>query len=166
MYIGAYACCCCCWSESTKSLSLEKITDLSVSQGCIERCFDVKSLSVENASSSQGAPEMILVGLIDPEGTRKLVLRTRDLGGFAPDGASSTNLYNKGGIANVGGNNLNNPLLDDNAGGGVYAKQNYEINMQQAQTLTEIKDLLVGVKQSLDTLNETMQKNGGPPTIQ
>eukprot|EP01083_Nonionella_stella_P193724 715144_1 len=48
---GMYGCCCCCWNEKTKSLSLEKITDLSISQGCVERCFDVKSLSVENASS-------------------------------------------------------------------------------------------------------------------
>eukprot|EP00483_Globobulimina_turgida_P001761 UN01763 len=86
---GAYGCCCCCWNEKTKSVSLEKITDLSVSQGCLERCFDIKSLSVENASSSAGAPEMILVGLIEPEATRKLVLRTRDNNGFGPSNPNS-----------------------------------------------------------------------------
>ena len=58
---GFYSCCCCCWNEATKSVSLDKITDLSISQGCIERMFDVKSLKVENPSSAPGAPEFILV---------------------------------------------------------------------------------------------------------
>ena len=154
---GAYGCCCLCWNEKTKSVSLEKITDLSVSQGCLERCFDIKSLSVENASSSAGAPEMILVGLIDPEGVRKLVLRTRDNNGF---GGSNANNLGKSNTMIGSNGNLNNPLLPDNNGGNNFGAQNYQINMQQAQTLTDIKDLLIGVKQSLDTLNQTMSKDG------
>eukprot|EP01083_Nonionella_stella_P038591 104961_1 len=140
---GAYGCFCCCWGEKTKSVSLEKITDLSISQGCLQRCYDVKSLSVENASSGGNIPEMVLIGLVDPEGIRKMVLRTRDNNGFG--GANNANRR--------GGNNLNNPLLND-----PYAAQTYQVNMKQAQELQDIKSLLIGVKQSIDTLNRTMSR--------
>ena len=60
---GYYSCCCMCWNEATKSVSLDKITDLSISQSCIESCFNVKTIKVENASSAPGMPEFLLVCL-------------------------------------------------------------------------------------------------------
>eukprot|EP01084_Bolivina_argentea_P035584 65990_1 len=138
---GAYGCCCCCWNEMTKSVSLEKITDLSISQGCLQRCFNIKSLSVENASSSAGAPEMILNGLIDPEGTRKLVLRTRDNNGFGGRQANRNvpkdTAHGGRGYRNNNNNNYNNPLLVNNVGANNFAKQNYDVNVQQAEALTD-----------------------------
>ena len=58
---GYYTCCCICWNESTKSVALNKVTDLSISQNCCQKMFDIKTLKVENASSVPGAPEFAMV---------------------------------------------------------------------------------------------------------
>ena len=56
-----YSCCCCCENVTTKTVPLSKVTDLSIHQGCIQKMFDIKQISVETASSP--APEIILVKL-------------------------------------------------------------------------------------------------------
>eukprot|EP00485_Elphidium_margaritaceum_P000728 CAMPEP_0202686892 /NCGR_PEP_ID=MMETSP1385-20130828/2654_1 /ASSEMBLY_ACC=CAM_ASM_000861 /TAXON_ID=933848 /ORGANISM="Elphidium margaritaceum" /LENGTH=257 /DNA_ID=CAMNT_0049341567 /DNA_START=29 /DNA_END=799 /DNA_ORIENTATION=+ len=152
---GAYGCFCCCWGETTKSVALQKITDVSVSQDCCARMFDVKVLSVQTASSSDAAPEFQLVGLIEPDETRKLVLKTRDNDGFQGmnfGGASKQMTVQRG-----GNNNLNNPLLSNVSD--TMLSQTFAVNQQQAQTLHEIKDVLVDVRDVLKALNTTMSQS-------
>ena len=148
---GSYGCCgCCCWNEMTKSVPLEKITDLSIKQGCLQRCYNLKELCVETASASAAAPEMVLVGVIDPESVRKMVLRTRDNNGInGSDGrvnivaAYNPNIGGGGGIA-------------DNSS----TQQLISVSVQQQQTLSEIKNLLVDVASGINNLNKTMGGKG------
>ena len=57
---GWYGCFCCCWNEKTKTVPLDKVTDLMIEQGCVQNCFNVKEILVQTASASV-APEMKLV---------------------------------------------------------------------------------------------------------
>merc|ERR1719150_1044758 len=75
---GYYTFCCCCWNESTKSVPLNKITDLEVQQGCIQKCFDIREIRVETASATNEMPEMRLIGLHNALDIRTKILKVRD----------------------------------------------------------------------------------------
>ena len=71
LHSGCYGCCCVFWNQSTKSVPLEKITDLAIKQGCINACFGIKEITVDTASVTQEANEIKLLGVVDPEQLRK-----------------------------------------------------------------------------------------------
>mmetsp|Transcript_2903 Transcript_2903/g.3538 ORF Transcript_2903/g.3538 Transcript_2903/m.3538 type:complete len:254 (-) Transcript_2903:185-946(-) len=139
---GFYSCCCCCWNEATKSVSLDKITDLSISQSCIESCFNVKTIKVENASSAPGMPEFLLTGVIEPEKVRKMILAVRD--GSSDGGGNGA--YNM--------SSLNNNISANNVALANLAKERND-------ALNEIKDILVDVSKSLKTLNTNVNRTEG-----
>jgi putative membrane protein len=62
-----------------KSIPLEKITDLAVYQGPVMRAMDLKGIKVETAGqTSQGTALVSIVGIVDTDGFRDLVLEQRD----------------------------------------------------------------------------------------
>jgi putative membrane protein len=64
-----------------RTIPLEKITDLSSSQGPIMRHFGLKRLGVETAGQSggtEGGALVSLIGIDDPDGFRQKVLDQRD----------------------------------------------------------------------------------------
>ena len=64
-----------------RTIPLEKITDLSSSQGPIMRHFGLKRLGVETAGQSggtEGGALVSLIGIVDPDGFRQKVLDQRD----------------------------------------------------------------------------------------
>ena len=68
------------WFRQEKTIPLEKITDMAMHEGPIQRAFGFCALKVETAGSSapQGAADAGLVGIIDPEKFRDAVLDQRD----------------------------------------------------------------------------------------
>jgi uncharacterized membrane protein YdbT with pleckstrin-like domain len=48
--------CCCHVAESTKSVPLEKITDVELQESCLHTCFGLKSINVQTAGSSAPGP--------------------------------------------------------------------------------------------------------------
>merc|ERR1719330_783503 len=90
---GYYTCCCCCWNSATKSVPLEKITDLQLQQGCVQKCFDIHEIQVQTASNtSESGPEMRLIGLTEPMATRSKILKVRDTAsGVMPVGNQGPN---------------------------------------------------------------------------
>eukprot|EP00483_Globobulimina_turgida_P011731 UN11753 len=127
MHGGWYGCGCCCWNEQTKSIPLEKITDLAIKQGCINSCFDIKGITVDTASVTQEANELKLLGVIKPEQLRKKVLTIRD----------QNSKYHQ--HIPLQAQNMDNPLLDVG-------------NTEVHQTLIEMKDLLVDMNQNIKNL--------------
>ena len=71
------------WFRQEKTIPLEKITDLAMHEGPIQRYFGVCALKVETAGSSapQGAADAGLVGIMEPKEFRDQVLDQRDLYG-------------------------------------------------------------------------------------
>ena len=69
------------FNKIEKTIPLEKITDLSSSQGPIMRFFDLKKLGVETAgqSGAAGASLVSLIGIVDTDDFRRKVLAQRDL---------------------------------------------------------------------------------------
>ena len=130
---GYYGCCCCCYNEKTKSVPLDKITDLKLEQGCIQKCYNVQSIAVETASSMEGKPEMGLVGLYKPRAVRSMILKVRDNHGFGPmDGKGTPGA---------------NPLLPQQPmAPPMDTKQLEDLVTQQHQTMIEIKDVLQDMK--------------------
>jgi putative membrane protein len=62
-----------------KSIPLEKITDLAVYQGPVMRAMDLKGIKVETAGqTSQGTALVSIVGIVDTDGFRDMVLEQRD----------------------------------------------------------------------------------------
>lgn len=64
-----------------RTIPLEKITDLSSSQGPIMRHFGLKRLGVETAGQSggtEGGALVSLIGIVDPDDFRQKVLDQRD----------------------------------------------------------------------------------------
>jgi len=71
---GYYFFCCCCWAENTKTVPLEKIQDVELSQNVIERIWGLHRLSIQTAGSQglSGA-ELVLLGVVEAESFRKRV---------------------------------------------------------------------------------------------
>merc|ERR1719361_198519 len=140
---GYYTCCCCCWNQATKSVPLEKITDLQLQQGCIQRCFDIHEIQVQTASNtSESGPEMRLIGLTEPMLTRSKILKVRD-------GVSGSN------IVPVGDASGPNPLLPAEP---VSTKELQAVMSSQNDTMLEIKDVLQDMRTALVSMNEKMEK--------
>ncbi|MBQ72334.1 MAG: hypothetical protein CMJ67_05455 [Planctomycetaceae bacterium] len=68
------------FNKIEKTIPLEKITDLSSTQGPIMRMFDLKQLGVETAgqSGAAGAALVSLMGIVDTDEFRRQVLAQRD----------------------------------------------------------------------------------------
>merc|ERR1712087_222924 len=141
---GYYGCCCCCWNETTKSVPLDKITDLQVQQGCIQRCFDVREIRVETASATSEMPEMRLIGLNNPMETRTKILKVRD-GGVAAS-------HYQSGDAQV------NPLLPPAQGAST--EQLQAIIASQSETMTQIRDVLQDMRTALRSMDSKMASEG------
>eukprot|EP00486_Rosalina_sp_Unknown_P000806 CAMPEP_0201564970 /NCGR_PEP_ID=MMETSP0190_2-20130828/3735_1 /ASSEMBLY_ACC=CAM_ASM_000263 /TAXON_ID=37353 /ORGANISM="Rosalina sp." /LENGTH=246 /DNA_ID=CAMNT_0047981867 /DNA_START=43 /DNA_END=783 /DNA_ORIENTATION=+ len=141
---GYYGCCCCCWNESTKSVPLDKITDLQVQQGCIQRCFDIREIRVETASATNEMPELRLIGLHNALETRTKILTVRDNQNF--NGGNSAN-------------NSYNPLIQPQQQS---TEQLQSIIANQHETMIQIKDVLTEMRSALVSMdNKMQQKNDG-----
>jgi putative membrane protein len=69
------------FNKVERTIPLEKITDLSSSQGPIMRHFRLKRLGVETAGQSggtEGGALVSLIGIVDPDDFRQKVLDQRD----------------------------------------------------------------------------------------
>eukprot|EP01084_Bolivina_argentea_P259918 438778_1 len=137
---GYYGCCCCCWNESTKSVPLDKITDLQIQQGCLQRMYDVHEIRVETASATKEAPEMQLIGLHQPREIRAKILKARDA---QSDQAQSTGGYSF------------NPLLP-NQKNESSTEELQKIIASQQETLVEIKDVLQDMRTALVSMDNKM----------
>jgi membrane protein YdbS with pleckstrin-like domain len=66
-----------CCARVEKTILLDRIQDLSIQQGCLEKCLGVITLKVETAGSSQPGAELFLPGIRDSSEFRDMVLRQR-----------------------------------------------------------------------------------------
>jgi len=146
---GVYGCCCCFWNVNTKSVPLNQITDCRLQQGCVQRCFDIKEIVLETASSTKGMPELTLVGVKDADNIRRMILRARD-----QYGVSLVHSYDSSKNKNTSDIN---PLLSDRNNNNNNNNNNYNGNAQIMQmqvetnnTLSEIRDLLIQINTKFD----------------
>jgi uncharacterized membrane protein YdbT with pleckstrin-like domain len=61
-----------------KTIPLDKVTDLSLTQGIVERRLGLWRLNVQTASSGHAVPEASLFALTDPKAFRRMVLDRRE----------------------------------------------------------------------------------------
>eukprot|EP01084_Bolivina_argentea_P257150 433176_1 len=143
---GCYGGCCCCWNERTKSVPLNKITDLQKQQGCLQRYFNIEEIRVETASAKpDSGPEMQLIGLKGAHEIRTMILKVRD-------GQSINNI-----IPNKAASSGYNPLLPDDNNRS-YNKQVEEAITSQHETLVQIKDVLQEMKSALVSMDTKIEK--------
>lgn len=71
--------CCHCVPHSVKTILLDRIQDVSISQNCLERCFGVQRLTVETAGQQgpNGGPELSFTGISNTKEFRDAVLSQR-----------------------------------------------------------------------------------------
>lgn len=91
---GWYVCCCMCWGVSSKHVPLEKITDVTYEQGCLERKYDVCTLRIQTAGQSGpdgSSSEIVLNGIIGAHDFRRKIMRAKAnaLAGYSGGGAVS-----------------------------------------------------------------------------
>lgn len=142
------SCLCCCWNDIIKSIPLYKITDLSVQNDCCMNCYNIKCIAVQTASSN-GRPELILEGPINPYQIRKLAMQWRDNAQENNNkyNINMSNIKNIHGGANVGGNNG----ID---------KQSYQLMNTQADNMIAMKELLIGIHQEIKDLKVNLGGKG------
>ena len=61
-----------------KTIPLDRITDIVLTQGPLLRYFDIWRLDIQTAGSGQQRSEACLYGLIDPEQAKTMILAARD----------------------------------------------------------------------------------------
>lgn len=66
------------WNKTEKTIPLEKITDLSSIEGLVMRWAGVKRLGIETAGQSGPGALVSLLGVVDSDAFRGLVLDQRD----------------------------------------------------------------------------------------
>jgi hypothetical protein len=123
-----------------KSIPLEKITDLAVYQGPVMRAMGLKGIKVETAgqTSTTGSALVTVVGIVDTDDFRDLVLEQRDRIAdrddalpLPPGAARGASLPESGGAAEAG-------QAGTRAVGGVVAVADPAL----LETLAEIRDVL------------------------
>ena len=119
---------------------------MRLEQGCIQKCFDIRGIAVETASSAQENPEMSLIGLHEPREVRSMILRVRD-----NHGLSGSNRTGGNASKDQGGN----PLLPQPV---LNTKELEQLVVRQNETMIEIKDVLQDMKSALFSMNEKMSQ--------
>lgn len=66
------------WNVEEKSVPLEKITDLALTQGPLMRLFDIKGMKVETAGQSSAGALITITGIAEVDDFRDAVLDQRD----------------------------------------------------------------------------------------
>jgi putative membrane protein len=61
-----------------KSIPLDRITDIVLSQGPLLRFFGIWRLDIQTAGSGQQRAEAYLYGLVNPEDAKETILKARD----------------------------------------------------------------------------------------
>jgi len=61
-----------------KAIPLDRVTDIVLSQGPLARHYGVWNMKIQTAGAGQQMPEGTLVGVIDAEAARDLILKRRD----------------------------------------------------------------------------------------
>mmetsp|Transcript_9719 Transcript_9719/g.21388 ORF Transcript_9719/g.21388 Transcript_9719/m.21388 type:complete len:96 (-) Transcript_9719:234-521(-) len=69
-----------CFERIEKTIPLDRIQDLAVSQGCIEKCFDIWNLKVETAGGGgpESSAELNLSGISNHVEFKQKVIELRD----------------------------------------------------------------------------------------
>jgi hypothetical protein len=150
---GMYACCCCCWSETERIVPLEKITDCTWKQGCLQRYFGVDQLDIRTAAGNMtgadggaGGADISLTGLVGAKDFRTALLRAKDerdhflaTGVVAvADGAGGAAPHASAALA-VNRSNLGTGQGEATVIGGA----------EGAQTLSSINETLIAIKELL-----------------
>ena len=66
------------FTKVRRTIPLDRITDISLNQGIVDRWFGLWRLGIQTASSGQPTAEGVVYGLIDPKGFRAEILGQRD----------------------------------------------------------------------------------------
>lgn len=76
---GFYGCCCVFWNESSKHVPLEKVTDVTFAQGCLERKYNIATITIQTAGQNgpDGRPELRIQGINDAKAFRKIVMNAK-----------------------------------------------------------------------------------------
>lgn len=150
---GRYACGCVCWGSNERIVPLEKITDATWSQGCLQRNFNLEELNIRTAAGSMGGPEggagstadIHLVGLNDAKGFRTALLKAKD----ERDHFLATGIR----VMDGGGSATNAPLAQSLHPGAVSVPSNPETTAALSSidaTLIAIKNLLFEKAETFD----------------
>eukprot|EP00658_Telonema_sp_P-2_P034824 TRINITY_DN25401_c0_g1_i1.p1 TRINITY_DN25401_c0_g1~~TRINITY_DN25401_c0_g1_i1.p1 ORF type:complete len:224 (-),score=38.32 TRINITY_DN25401_c0_g1_i1:285-956(-) len=84
-YAGDTYCCCgpcmCKCNSTEKQVPLDKLQDLTLSQNCIARVFDVWTMKMETAGQAgpEAGPELSLAGMKNPRDFKQVVLERRNM---------------------------------------------------------------------------------------
>lgn len=66
------------FTKVRRTIPLDRITDISLNQGIVDRWFGLWRLGIQTAGSGQPAAEGVVYGLVDPKGFRAEILAQRD----------------------------------------------------------------------------------------
>jgi len=61
-----------------KSIPLDRVTDVILAQGPLQRAFGIWVLNIQTAGSGQQIPEAVLYGIFDAEAVRDRIIEVRD----------------------------------------------------------------------------------------
>jgi len=130
---------------------LNKITDLEIQQGWVQRLYDVTEIQVKTVSNSEGSPEMRLIGLQRPLEIRSKILKVRDRG-YRTNGRTVNHSINQ-----KNGKTPHSPLLPVKMRvqnkKSVSSEDLQDIIVTQSETMSELKDVLIDMRTALISLH-------------
>jgi len=76
---GRYCGNCCCFERKENTILLDRIQDVRLSQGCLQKCFGLHRITIETAGRAgpDAGPEATLDGIVDAAAFRDLLLARR-----------------------------------------------------------------------------------------
>lgn len=128
-----------------KSIPLEKITDLAVYQGPVMRYMDLKGIKVETAGQTSAGTALVqIVGIVDTDGFRDLVLEQRDRIADGDTAPATTAPSAAPSAPSAAASGAATGALAGTAGGGAAGADPVLM-----ETVTEIRDLLRRIETAL-----------------
>lgn len=79
LYVEEGGICCHCVPRKQKTILLDRIQDVTIREGCLQRCCGVRQLQIETAGQNQSAmgPELVFSGIVNVDDFRQKVLAQR-----------------------------------------------------------------------------------------
>lgn len=128
-----------------KSIPLEKITDLAVYQGPVMRRMGLKGIKVETAGQTSAGTALVqIVGIVDTDGFRDLVLEQRDRIADGDTAPATTAPSAAPSAPSAAASGAATGALAGTAGGGAAGADPVLM-----ETVTEIRDLLRRIETAL-----------------
>lgn len=151
-----YSLCCMCWNQTSKHVPLEKVTDVTWKQGCLQRSYGLATVAIQTAGSTgpDNRPELNIIGIVQSHSFRQRVMQAK--------GQHMARIY--GGASEVAVPIGTKKGYGATESGGATGAGGVPASGEATQALLTMRDTLNRIENRVTNIEGTLTNRVVPPT--